>query len=128
MGSGGWSESTVLGNDPVQPLVVRLGPDAVDAVDLETDADRQRAWAKRGQRAVEITAAVAEPVAGSVETVEWQQDQLGCQPFSSSWRRNPVAVGGQRRGRRPFTKGPVSYTQLDVYKRQVLRHWPCTRF
>jgi len=105
MVSGGWPEGAVLGDDPVQPLVVRRRPDTRDAVDLEADADRQRARRQRRQRAVEKAAAVAETVAGCVETVERQQDQVGCQPGAGSRCRNVITIGGQRRFRRPFTEG-----------------------
>ena len=92
-GSGGWPERPVLGNDPVQPLVVRFGPDAVDPVDLEADAYRQRARGERGQRAVEIAAAVAEAITCAVESVERQQDQVGGQPLAGGRRRDAVAIG-----------------------------------
>ena len=53
-----------------------FGVDAFQSVDLEADANRQRAWRERGQGAVKKAAAIAQPVAGSVKAIERQQDQL----------------------------------------------------
>ena len=66
---------------PASPAAGRGFPGGCwQAVDLETDADGQRARRQRRQRAVEI-AAIAQAIAVAVETVEWQQDQIGNQPF-----------------------------------------------
>ena len=53
-----------FGHDSVEAPVVRLGPDCLDAVQLEPDANAQGPWMERVERAVEETAAITKPVAG----------------------------------------------------------------
>ena len=53
-----------LGDDQVHRHVERLRVDRLELLDREADADRHRAAATGRQRAVEIAAAIAEPIAG----------------------------------------------------------------
>ena len=82
-----------------------LRPNALQSVALEADPDRQRARCQRGQRAVEIAAAVAQAITGGIEAVQGQKNKLGQQPLTTDRRRYAITVGLQQRPRLPAPKG-----------------------
>ena len=82
-----------FGDDRAHRHVEALRVDRFELLELETDADRQRPRRQARQRPVEIAAAIAEPVAGAVETDERREHDRRHDDFAFFRDRNvPDAV------------------------------------
>lgn len=66
-----------FGDDGVERQIMRLWANVGHAGELEADADGPRAGNPRRQRAVEIAAAVAEPVAGGIKATSGSKTMSG---------------------------------------------------
>ncbi len=81
-----------------------LRVDRVDARKLVADADRNRPGRESGERAVEVAAAVAEPVSGPVPAVDRNEQRLGCEPHRADRIRDSERPLRHRHPRMPLAK------------------------
>src|SRR5207302_2052479 len=93
-----------LGDDIIDGDVPRLRMDALEARELVGDADRHRLLREAGERAVEVAAAVAEPVALRIPSVHRQQDCVGKHLRRRNGKRNVQRPPGESDPGMPFAE------------------------
>lgn len=92
-----------FGDDPVERQIVRFARQLAHAARVVRDADRRRRRRARprGERAVVIAAAVAEPEAAVIEADARNQQQVRHEPRARRGLGDPVAALAHRRIGRP---------------------------